>query len=159
MERRHRRSRAKGDVLADLFVPELREHWETKKATVEFDIEQVRVAVKEVEVATAEVTAAKARLEEAQSILGKYEAEVKRWQVQVDRLAREVERQVVAPQILLESQNELNADIAARDAAIATIRKAKAELLAAEARLARGGSESCSRAGPVACSQKRGQAF
>ena len=37
------------------------------------------------------------------SILGKYEAEVERWDVQVKRLAREVERQVVAPQILLES--------------------------------------------------------
>jgi multidrug efflux pump subunit AcrA (membrane-fusion protein) len=127
----------KGDVLADLFVPELREQWGTKKATVELQEERVRVAQRDVEVADAEVKAARARLEEAQAILGKYEAEVKRWDVQVQRLAREVQRQVVAPQILLESQNELNADIAARDAAKAAIEKAKAELLAAEARLAR----------------------
>ena len=62
---------------------------------------------------------------------------MKRWDIQVKRLAREVERQVVAPQILLESENELNADIAARDAAKATIKKAEAELLACQARLAR----------------------
>ena len=65
------------------------------------------MAQKNVEVADAEVKAAKARLDEARAILGKYEAEVKRWDVQVKRLAREVERNVVAPQILLESQNEL----------------------------------------------------
>ena len=94
-------------MLADLFVPELREDWGTKKATVQYDKERVRLAQKEVEVAAAEVKAAKARLDEAKAILGKYEAEVKRWDVQVKRLAREVERQVVAPQILLESNNEL----------------------------------------------------
>ena len=127
----------KGDVLADLFVPELRELWGTKKATVEYDKERVRLAQEDVEVAAAEVKAARARLEEARSILGKYEAEVERWDVQVKRLAREVERQVVAPQILLESQNELKADIAARDAAKAAITKAAAELEADEETLAR----------------------
>ncbi len=127
----------KGDVLADLFVPELNEDWGTKKATVEFDKEEVRLAQEDVEVADAEVKAARARLDEARAILAKYEAEVKRWDVQVKRLAREVERQVVAPQILLESENELNADIAAREAAKASIAKAAAELLADEARLAR----------------------
>ena len=86
---------------------------------------------------TADVKAAKARLEEAQSILGKYQAEVDRWDVQVARIEREVNRQVIAPQILLESQKELKADIAARDAAKATIAKAAAELQADEATLAR----------------------
>lgn len=127
----------KGDVLADLFVPELRELWGTKKATVVYAQERVRWAKKEVEVAAAEVQAAKAHLEEAQAILAKYEAEVERWRVQVDRIAREVERQVIAPQILLESQNELKADVAARDAAKATIEKVAADLQAAQARLDR----------------------
>jgi multidrug efflux pump subunit AcrA (membrane-fusion protein) len=127
----------KGDVLADLFVPELRELWGTKKATVAYARERVRWAKKEVEVAAAEVQAAKAHLEEAQAILAKFQAEVDRWQVQVDRIAREVERQVIAPQILLESQNELKADVAARDAAKATIEKVAADLQAAQARLDR----------------------
>ena len=127
----------KGDVLAELFVPELNEFYGTKKATVVDQQERVRLAQKDVEVADATVQAAKARLDEAKAILGKYEAEVERWDVQVKRLAREVERQVVAPQILLESTNELNADIAAREAAKSTIKKAEAQLLADEASLAR----------------------
>ena len=128
----------KGDVLADLFVPELREHCGTKKATVEYDEERVRLAQKEVEVAAAEVKAAQARLEEARSILGKYEAEVERWDVQVKRLAREVERTGGRPPDPAGvARIEWKADIAARDAAKATIAKAEAELLADEATLAR----------------------
>ena len=127
----------KGDVLAELFVPELREQWQTAKATVQLDRERVRVAEKEVQVDTAEVKAARAQLKEARSILGKYEAEVKRWDIQVQRLTREVRRTVVDPQVLLESTNQWKADIAARDAAEATIEKTDAQLLAAEAKLAR----------------------
>ncbi|MBV8606680.1 MAG: hypothetical protein JO034_04375, partial [Singulisphaera sp.] len=55
----------KGDVLADLFVPELREDWETKKATVKLDKERVELALKLVKVAEADVKAAEARLVEA----------------------------------------------------------------------------------------------
>jgi multidrug efflux pump subunit AcrA (membrane-fusion protein) len=127
----------KGDVLADLFVPELREDYGTKKATVQFDKDRVRLAQKQVEVAAAEVEAAKARLEEARSILGKYESEVERWDVQVQRLTREVSRTVVDPQILLESTNQWKSNIAARDAAKAAIVRADAELLADEAKLAK----------------------
>jgi HlyD family secretion protein len=127
----------KGDVLADLFVPELVENFGSKKATVQYDKDRVRLAQKDVEVAAADVKAARARLEEARSILGKYEAEVDRWDIQVRRLTREVNRTVVDPQILLESTNQWKSNIAARDAAKATILKAEAELLAAEARLAR----------------------
>ena len=48
---------------------------------------------------------------------------------EVKRLKREVERGVVDPQILLESTNQWKSNIAARDAAKATIAKAEAELL------------------------------
>ncbi len=127
----------KGDVLADLFVPELREMLGTKKATVQYDKDRVRLAQKQVEVAAAEVKAAKARLDEARSILGKYESEVERWDIQVKRLTREVKRTVVDPQILLESTNQWKSNIAARDAAKAAIVRAEAELLADEAKLAK----------------------
>ena len=48
----------KGDVLADLFMPEMREMFGTKKATVQYSSDRVRFAEKEVEVAAAEVQAA-----------------------------------------------------------------------------------------------------
>src|SRR5579884_668961 len=70
----------KGDVLADLFVPELREDWETKKATVKYDKERVDLALKRVKVARADVKAAEARLAEAQRILDAYKSEVDRWE-------------------------------------------------------------------------------
>jgi multidrug efflux pump subunit AcrA (membrane-fusion protein) len=127
----------KGQVLADLFVPELVEDYGTKKATVKYDRDRVRFAEKQVEVAAAEVEAARARLEEARSILGKYEAEVQRWRVQVDRLDREVRRTVVDPQILLESENQWKSNVAARDAAKAAIATAESVLLADEAKLAK----------------------
>jgi multidrug efflux pump subunit AcrA (membrane-fusion protein) len=127
----------KGDVLAELFVPELREQYATRRATVELDKERVRLAKKTVEVDAADVKAARAALDESRSILGKYEAEVKRWDIQVQRLAREVERTVVDPQVLLESQNQWKSNIAARDAAKAAITKRQAELISAQAALER----------------------
>jgi multidrug efflux pump subunit AcrA (membrane-fusion protein) len=126
----------KGDTLATLFVPELVEEVRTKTATVALDRERVDLARKLVEVATADVDAAKARLEEAQAILAKYQAEVDRWDTEIKRLKREVDRGVVDPQIMLESTNQWKSDIAARDAAKATIRKTRAELVSSEAELA-----------------------
>jgi HlyD family secretion protein len=126
----------KGDILADLFVPELREDWETKKATVKYDQERVDLALKMVEVAKADVKAAEAHLVEARRLLAAYKAEVDRWDSEVKRLAREVKEKVVAPQILLESQNQLKSDTAKWDAQKATVDKAEADLLSKKATLA-----------------------
>ena len=127
----------KGDVLATLFVPELVEDFETKKATVKLDNERVQLARKMVEVAAADVKAAEARLTESQAILAKYEAEVDRWGTEVKRLTHEVNQGVVDPQILLESTNQWKSSAASRDAAKATITKAEAELLSKQATLAK----------------------
>jgi multidrug efflux pump subunit AcrA (membrane-fusion protein) len=126
----------KGDVLATLFVPEVREDWHTKKDTVKLDEERVALAIKSVKVAEADVQAAEARLLETQKILARYQAQVDRWDVEVQRIKRESEKGVVAPQILLESTNQWKESIAARDAADATIQKAKADLLSKKASLA-----------------------
>ncbi|WP_165223874.1 efflux RND transporter periplasmic adaptor subunit [Aquisphaera insulae] len=127
----------KGDVLADLFMPELVEEWDSRKATVVLDTEKVRVAEKDVEVADAQVKAAAAKLDEAKAMLAKFEAEVIRWDVQVKRIQGEVDRQVIAPQILLESQNQFRSAVASRDAAKATIQTASADLSSSDASLAR----------------------
>jgi len=127
----------KGDLLCTLYVPEVVEDYETKKATVILDKERIALALKMVDVAAADVEAAKARLAEAEAILADYQSQVDRWDLQVKRLARETKRGVVDPQILLESQNQLKSSTAARDKAEATIVKAKAELLSDEAALAK----------------------
>src|SRR5581483_4733731 len=69
----------KGDVLAKLFVPELREDLETKKRTVTLDVKRVALAKQALRVAQAEVKAAKARLEEARALVAKYKSDVNRW--------------------------------------------------------------------------------
>jgi HlyD family secretion protein len=127
----------KGDVLATLFVPELEEDWETKKATVKLDEEKVELALQVVEVAKADVKAAEARLEEAQAMVVKFKSDVDRWDSEVKRLKREVERGVVDPQVLLESQNQYRMSEAAWKAAKATVAKAEAQLLSEKANLAK----------------------
>jgi HlyD family secretion protein len=127
----------KGEVFATLFVPEMREDWGTKKATVQLDKELIDLALKLVQVAEADVESAVAGLAEAKAILAKYQAEVDRWDMEVKRLTREVSRGVVDPQILLESTNQWKSSVAARSAAGATIRKAEAELLSKQATLAK----------------------
>jgi HlyD family secretion protein len=119
----------KGDVLATLYVPELREDWQTKLRTVTLDKKRVKLAEKVVRVAQADVRAAQARLDEARATLAQYESQVHRWAVQVKRLTREVNSGVVDNQVLTETQNQLEASTAARDAARAAIAKAEAELV------------------------------
>lgn len=127
----------KDQTLATLFVPELLEDYQTKKATVQLDQEKIDLANKMVDVASADVKAAQARLAEAKAMLAKYQAEVDRWQTEVARLEKEVTRGVVDPQILLESTNQFKSSSAARDAARSTIEKAQAEVLSREASLAK----------------------
>jgi multidrug efflux pump subunit AcrA (membrane-fusion protein) len=127
----------KDEPLAYLFVPELVEDFGTKRATVKLDEEKIELAKKVVEVAGADVKAAEAEVAEAKAILAKYQSEVDRWNTEVQRLKHEVDRGVVDPQILLESTNQLRSNVAARDAAQATIAKAEAELLSRKAALAK----------------------
>ena len=124
-----------GQTLATLFMPELVEDFGTKKATVELDRQRIELAKKVVKVAAADVKSAKAHLDQAKAILDKYKAEVERWDIEVKRLKLEVAKDVVDEQILLESVNQLKATIAAREAAVADIEKASADLLSRESAL------------------------
>ncbi len=69
VERRHRRQGAEGRRARRPLRARAARALGTKKATVEYDKERVRLAQKDVEVADAEVKAARARLEEARAIL------------------------------------------------------------------------------------------
>jgi multidrug efflux pump subunit AcrA (membrane-fusion protein) len=125
----------KNQPLAYLFVPELVQEHGTKQATVKLDEERVELAKKVVLVAKADVEAAMARLEEAQAELISFQREVDRWESEVKRLKVEVDRGVLSPQDLLQAENRGKASLASRDAAKATVEKAKAELLSRQAAL------------------------
>ncbi len=127
----------KGEVLANLFVPELVADHETKQAMVVLDRERISLAKKVVEVARAAVAAAEAMLEEARADLAAFRAEAQRWDSEVRRLEAELKRGVVNPQDVLQTTNRWKATVASRDAASATVLKAEAELLSRRAALAK----------------------
>jgi multidrug resistance efflux pump len=125
----------KGDVLANLFVPELVVDHGTKEATVVLDRERIALAKEVVEVAKADVKAAEARLEEARAEFAGARSETERWDSEAKRLKGEVERGVVTPQDLLQSTNRWKASMAVTSAAAAGVQKADAELLSRQAAL------------------------
>src|SRR5579871_4514452 len=106
----------KQQVLADLFVPEVEEDYKTKAATVELNKQKIELAQKMVTVAEADVSAAAARLDASKAILDQYQSQVDRWDSEVKRLTRETKRGVVDRQVTDESQNQLRASTASRDA-------------------------------------------
>lgn len=125
----------KGQVLCDLFVPEIEEDYQTKGETVKLDKEKVTLAERTVEVARADVKSAEARLQAARAILEKFQAQVDRWQSEVKRLKREKDRGIVDRQVWDESENQWRSSAAARDAAVAEILKAEADLESKKATL------------------------
>lgn len=126
----------KDQVLADLFVPEVEEDCQTKYDAFELAKEQVALANEQVKVADANVKAAAARLDAERKILDRYEAQVARWEKEVTRLKGEASKKAVDAQVLFESENQLASSAAARDAALAEIERAEAELKAKTAALA-----------------------
>lgn len=127
----------KDDVLATLFVPELLQEHETKKADVGLARNLVAQAGKLLDVAKAEVAAAEAEVAEAQSNLGTYQAAVDRWTSEVARLTKDVEAKVISRQVLDESRRQLDSSTASRDAAQSGIAAASAKLLASQAAVAK----------------------
>ncbi|MGH7139580.1 MAG: efflux RND transporter periplasmic adaptor subunit, partial [Pirellulales bacterium] len=118
----------KDQVLADLFVPEVEEDCQTKFEAVELAEEQVKLAEEKVKVADANVEVAAAHLEAAKEILDQYEAQVARWAKEVARLTRETKLGHVDVRVLRESESQLKSSEGARDAALAEIERADADL-------------------------------
>jgi hypothetical protein len=111
------------------------EDWKKKGASVEFDKKCVQLAETKVEVAGADVQVAAARLKVAKATWEQSKSEVTRWESETARLRREDDRGVVDPQTLLEAENQLRENTAAREAAVADIAKAEADLQSKQAAL------------------------
>ena len=139
----------KGQLLCELFVPELQEEHQQKLAQVELDKRGIEQAERLVDVAASNVQTATAQLHEATANVGKYRADVLRWTSEVKRLTQMVEDKVVDKQVLDETQRQLaatesaekaqEAAVAAREAArlssMADLAKAKVDVEVAKARV------------------------
>ncbi len=117
----------KGDVLAKLFMPELVQELQTKRADVELAKQMIDRALNLDDEARADVDAAASHVDETQSMIAKFQADLDRWKTEVDRLQRQVDKGVVAPQILLESTNQLMSNRASLDASKSAFITSKAQ--------------------------------
>jgi RND family efflux transporter MFP subunit len=127
----------KGDLLAEIFVPELDEDRQRKAAQVALDKELVRQALTLVTVAESNINNATAEVNEAKANVGRYEAEVVRWRSELQRLTRVAADNAVDEQVITETKRQLDSSIAARDAAQATVVAREADVAKAKANLAK----------------------
>jgi RND family efflux transporter MFP subunit len=126
-----------GQLLVDLFLPELKEELRQKEAA--------RVqAQAEIEFAAAAVRAAEAALATAQANISlaeagqiRAQADVARWQSQYARISQLVAGGSVDRKLEDETRNSLKAAEAARGEALAKVEAAKAALLQSQAELAK----------------------
>jgi HlyD family secretion protein len=124
-----------GDLLAEMFVPELDEDHQRKVAQVLLDKSLVEQAQQLVVVAESNVQTAIAQLAEAKANVGKFQAEVVRWESEVKRLTQMVQEKVVDKQVLTETQKQLDSSRAARDAAQAAVAAREADRVTSAANL------------------------
>ena len=125
----------KGQLLAEIFVPELDEDHQRKMAQVKLDKKLVEQTQQLVVVAQSKVQMAIAQLAEAKANVGKFQAEVVRWDSEVKRLTQMVQEKVVDKQVLAETERQLDSSIAARDAAQAAVAAREADLTTSQANL------------------------
>lgn len=125
----------KDQVLATLFIPELVQEHEQKKAIVKEDDVRVEQAKKLVAVADANLKSANFQVKQAQANVGQAQALVERWTSEVDRLNVMVRENVVDKQVLTESQRQLASNQAGLLSAKAAVDTATANELAAQANL------------------------
>jgi len=123
----------KGQILAEIYVPELAAEYRQKQAQLALSKVQVRVFEQAVDVAKNNYAVASAKVQEAAEALNKYEAAVERWQSEVKRLAGVT--QVVDEQVLAESRLQLKVETAARNSAKASLVAARAHELAQKSKL------------------------
>jgi RND family efflux transporter MFP subunit len=125
----------KGELLAEIFVPELNEEYQQKTAQVALDQQMVVQAQQLVVVAESNVQNAIAQVDEAQAQVGKYDAQVVLWESNVGRLTQLARDKSIDQKVLDESQRQLDANRAARTAARATVAARAADRATAEANL------------------------
>jgi HlyD family secretion protein len=123
----------KGELLTDIYVPELVAQLHQKQAQVVQSDALAKVAEEMIDVAEHVYAAAVARTQEAVANVAKYQASVERWESEVKRLTTASSDRVINPQILAESQKQLKSDVATRDAAKATVVATQADELARKA--------------------------
>jgi RND family efflux transporter MFP subunit len=115
-----------GDLLAEVWVPELEEEYQEKKALAEQARAEVELAQKAHEAARAGYDTALAQVEVEQAGRARADALVKRWQSEYDRLKPATRSGTLDRQTLDETEYQLEAAQAARKEVDARVKAAEA---------------------------------
>jgi HlyD family secretion protein len=123
----------KGQILAELHVPELDKEWKQKMALVKQAEAEVIQSERAFDAMTEGVSAARAAVAEAQAGIARSQAMYDRWQAEVTRLTSLVKKGVFEQGPLDETRNQFKAAEAARAEANARVASAQAAVKKAEA--------------------------
>jgi multidrug resistance efflux pump len=123
----------KGQILAELSIPELEQEWKQKKALVEQAKAEVVQAEKLSVSASAGVILANEGVTEAQAGVERAQALYERWELEVARVKKLIADGVDASQTLRETEFQFRAVGATRKEATAKVASAKAAVTKAEA--------------------------
>ncbi len=123
-----------GQVLAEIWVPELEEEWRQKQALVAQAKAEVGQAQGALAAAEANVATMQAMVEEVQAARARVLANFERWQSEYKRIETLVARQVIDQQSRDETRNQFKAAEAAREEVEARIRSAQTSARESEAK-------------------------
>jgi len=125
----------KGQVLAELRVPEVEADLKQKRASVEQAEAERKQAEANVEVAQAGVSSAEANVIEIQAGIRRAEADVSRWRAEYSRVHQLAQERALVGSLVDETKSKLGAAQATRDEASAQVKSSEAALAEAKARL------------------------
>jgi len=123
----------KGQVLAELRVPETDADLRQKRAAVKQAEAERKQSESAIEVARAGVTSAQAKVQETQSGIKRSEADVNRWQSEFTRVEQLARERALTGSLVDETRSKLQAAEAGRDEVKAKVRSAEASLAEAKA--------------------------
>jgi len=125
----------KGQVLAEVAVPELEADLRRKAAEVDQATARDKQALAAVKVAEANIEGARAKLDEARAGLSRTEADLARWRAEYNRVEQLFQERAQTGSLLDETRNKLRAAEAADDEVKAQVRSAEVGLIQSRAAL------------------------
>jgi HlyD family secretion protein len=123
----------RGQLLAELSIPELDEQIREKDAVVGLKRAEIDQALANIKVANAEVKTAKARLEQALAEVDRTTHEQEKWKSEYERVVKLTENRSVNAKVVEATRNEFQASQAASRDAAAKVDAANAAIAESEA--------------------------
>jgi HlyD family secretion protein len=125
----------KGQVLAELSVPEMESDVQQKKAMVALAVAKHNQSKAAVRFAEANITGAEAKLAEVRAGIKRVDADLVRWQAEYKRVEQLFQEKAQTGSLLDETRNKLRASEATRDEVRAQVKTAEAALAQSRAAL------------------------